>query len=675
MQILVTPKKQQIVNLGVEYAINKTTLLKTEIATSNNDPNTFSSKNNGDDRGWAAKFQLSNEKILRQARQLQLNTALDYEYVQQKFKPLERLRTVEFSRDWGLTFNQLPADENIIRATAGLSDKTKHSISYGFINYRRSDKYNGVQNSLVHIADWKGWQINNQFVITNFNTLLDKGTFLRPVIDISKELKQIKNWRLGLKYAIEHNEARNKTSDTLTPAAFSFDSYSVYLKSDENKKNRYGVTFFTRSDKYPVSKDFVRGDRSLNLNLQTELLANPRRQFYLNTTFRKLKVYNAVISKQKEDETILGRAEYVMNEWKGLLNGNILYEVGAGQEQRRDFAYLEVPAGTGQFAWIDYNSDGVQQLNEFEIAAFIDQAKFIRIFTPTNEFIKANFITFNYSFTINPRSLLTKPNLKGIRKLLTRLNLVTSLQTSKKSIAKGTFEFNPFKYNVNDTALVTLNTVILNTLSFNRFNSKWGVDLSNLRNNGKSLLTYGYESRRLNDWLVKWRWNISRAFSLNVNGKKGENALYTPQFVNRNYQLTSYSAEPFLTFIKGTAFRIVTSYKLDNKKNLPVYGNQKSTSHSLNVESKYNILQSSSITGKFTFNTIDYKDPLSGNVANTTVSYIMLDGLLPGKNYLWSLGFSKRLLNNLELNFQYDGRKSGTSKTVHIGRAAITALF
>jgi hypothetical protein len=608
--------------------------------------------------------------MFRSARKLRLNTELDYEYVQGKFKPLERLRTVEFSRDWGLPFLPLPADEQIIRAGVALKDKVNHSLSYAVINYHRSDRYNGVQNSLLHFAAWKGWQLNNQFIITNFATRDDKGVFIRPIIDVSKVLKQFNSWRLGFKYSLEQSEARNKLTDTLTPLAFSFDSYSVYLRSDEGKRNKYGITFFTRSDKYPVSKQLVRGDRSLNLNLQAELLASRKRQFYLNATFRKLKVYNNAVSKQQEDETILGRAEYVMNEWKGLLGGNVLYEVGAGQEQRRDFAYLEVPAGTGQYAWIDYNNDGVQQINEFELAAFPDQAKFLRIFTPTNEFIKANFITFNYSLNINPRSLLTAADLKGMKKFLAKLNFLTSFQTSKKSIAKGSFEFNPFKYGVNDTALVTLNTVILNTISFNRFSSKWGMDLSNLRNNGKSLLTYGYESRKLNDWLLKWRWNISRSFSVTLNGKKGENALYTPQFANRNFQLTSYSAEPLLTFIQKSAFRMVASYKYDTKKNLPLYGGERSVSNSVNLEAKYNILQNSSLNGKFTFNDIQYKFP-----TNTTVSYIMLDGLLPGKNYLWSLGLSKRLLNNLELNFQYDGRKSGTSKTVHIGRAAITALF
>jgi hypothetical protein len=419
-----------------------------------------------------------------------------------------------------------------------------------------------------------------------------------------------------------------------------------------------------------VNKGFIRGDRSYNLNLQTELLANPRRKLYLTATFRELKVFDTTLTNQKNDQTILGRAEYVMNEWKGALSGNVLYEVGAGQEQKRDYAYLEVPAGTGQYAWIDYNNDGVQQLNEFELAAFPDQAKFIRIFTPTNQFVKANYITLNYSFNFNPKILFTHSGMNDMEKFISKFNFLTSLQINKKSISSGHFEFNPFKYGVNDTALITSGDVWVNTISYNRFSSKWGIDVSNLRNNTQSLLTYGYESSKRNDWTIKWRWNISRAVSFNINGKKGLNALFTPQFNNRNYQLKVYDIQPQLIYIQGTSFRLIAGYTLDNQKNLPLYGGEKSVSNSLDVETKYNILQNSSITGKFTFNSIKYNYP-----ANTTVSYIMLNGLLPGNNFLWSLSFTKRLLSNLELNFQYDGRKAAASRTVHVGRASITALF
>jgi hypothetical protein len=198
------------------------------------------------------------------------------------------------------------------------------------------------------------------------------------------------------------------------------------------------------------------------------------------------------------------------------------------------------------------------------------------------------------------------------------------------------------------------------------------MDFSNLKNSSKSLLTYGYESRNLNEWIMKFRWNINRSLTFDINNRKGINELFTPAaaFTNRNYELAIFSTEPRISFIKGTVFRLVSSYKYDLKKNDPKYGNEKSVSNSLNLESKYNVLQNSSITGRFTFNNIDY------NAApNTTVSYIMLDGLLPGKNYLWSLALTKRLLNNLELTFQYDGRKPGTGRTVHIGRASINALF
>src|SRR6185436_18354350 len=137
-------------------------------ATSNYDVNTFSKINNGDDRGWAARLQFNSSKPLHSKNNLELNTLVDYEYVQDKFKPLERLRSVEFSRDWGLPILLTPATENLIRLGAGLKN-TRNTLSYRFTNYTRSDNYKGSQHILTQVANLHGWLFNNDFTITNFN--------------------------------------------------------------------------------------------------------------------------------------------------------------------------------------------------------------------------------------------------------------------------------------------------------------------------------------------------------------------------------------------------------------------------------------------------------------------------------------------------------------------------
>jgi hypothetical protein len=137
--ILVTPKKQQLVSVGTDYQLNKNNSLKTEFGFSSYDVNTYSSKDAGDDMGVAAKLQYSNLLVLNKRKGIELNSTFDYEHVDQKFKPLERLRYVEFTREWGLPLLVKPATENIMRAGTKLKLRSDHTLSYQYMNYQRSD--------------------------------------------------------------------------------------------------------------------------------------------------------------------------------------------------------------------------------------------------------------------------------------------------------------------------------------------------------------------------------------------------------------------------------------------------------------------------------------------------------------------------------------------------------
>lgn len=674
---LVTPKKQQVLSAGINYKITPNTIVNTEVATSIYDQNTFSSKGQANQQGYAAKLQISNtQKVGSKKKGKSLTSDVGLEFVEARFRPIERIRNVEYTRDWGLPLVVTPEDETIVTAGLQLNDIKNNSVRYQFTNYYRSNVFKGFRNSITQSQDIKGWKFNNTVHLSNISTTNEKGYFFRPHSAVSRSFPKLGNYVLGASYAVEHNEIRNKISDNVTPQSFSFRTFQAAIKSSEAKPNRWGLTYFTRTNSAPYGKSLIRTDRSQNVTVMTELLKNDRHQFRFNATYRNLEIIREGLTGLKADNSLIGRAEYQVNEWKGLVNGNVLYEVGAGQEQKRDFAFLEVPAGQGEYTWIDYDANGIQSLNEFEVALFQDQAKYIRIFTPTNEFVKANYNTFNYSIGFNPRAVINVSSAKGLPKLFSKINLQSSLQINKKELAKGIVQFNPFARPLSDSSLITLTSIFINTFSFNRFSSKWGFDINNSRNGNKSLLTYGYESRRLNEWTIRGRVNLTREILFDLTGRTGINELQSsnPKFGNRNYKIDQSSVEPRITLTRGANFRTIVGYKFSNKENNEG-SRETSSSHAANTEVKYNILQSASILAKFTYSNITFNSKDSIANTNNPASYIMLDGLMPGKNFLWTLDFTKRLSNNLEFNIQYEGRKPGSSRAVHIGRASIRALL
>ena len=114
---MVTPKKTQVITIATEYLFKPKTKLKTEFAISKYDVNLFSRKDKANDDGIAAKIEFADadRKLNLFNKKLNLETTLGYEFVQARFKPVERLRNVEFLRDWSLPYTIANADEHTLR--------------------------------------------------------------------------------------------------------------------------------------------------------------------------------------------------------------------------------------------------------------------------------------------------------------------------------------------------------------------------------------------------------------------------------------------------------------------------------------------------------------------------------------------------------------------------------
>jgi hypothetical protein len=674
--LLVTPKKLQLFTLGSLYKINSLTKLSTEVAMSNYDVNLFSSKNKNDNTGFAAKVQLDKDSasINLIHKKLFLYSKVGYEYVQSNFKPIERLRNIEFLRDWSLPFDLQNATEAILNTGFKIFDENTNAVEYDITHYIRGDGYNGVRQRMNNHYAKNNFAINSNVSFTNFKSAIQKGTYWRPTIDINKVIKKLNNIETGLKYLGEHNKLFDKIPDTLSLNSFGFNVYELYLRSNQANLNKWGVSFAIRNDLLAKKNDLSIADKSDNYNFFTELMSNEHHRFRFTGTYRKLSIIDSSLSRQKSDRSILGRAEYFVNEFKGFLNANFLYELGSGQEQKREYSFVEVPAGQGQYTWVDYNNNGIPELNEFEEAVFQDQKKYIRIFTPGSQYVKANFLQFNYSIDLDPKTILPLQSKGFIAKILKRSTTSSSLQIAKKNISKNDFLFNPFSKSLIDTNLITLNSFFSNTYFYNRTSSKFGVEFTHSKASNKSILSYGFDSRDLRTILTRVRFSLKRSLISTILFKQTKNVLSTQaiKFDNRNYDVLQNAIEPNISYTYKSNLRASIGYIFSQKQNR-IDSLEKSINNAITADLKYNILSGSSINVKFTYNNINFR--AYAGAKNTTVGYLLLDGLVPGKNYLWNTEFTKRLNGNIEISIQYEGRKPDNAPTIHNGKASLRALF
>jgi hypothetical protein len=388
----------------------------------------------------------------------------------------------------------------------------------------------------------------------------------------------------------------------------------------------------------------------------------------MNINYRNLRIVDSTLINIQPENTFLGRLEHSVNLWKGALRTSTFYELGSGLELKREFIYIEVLPGRGVYVWRDYNADGIKDLNEFEIALYADEANYVRIFTPSNEYIRTFSNEFSQSIFLHPEKIWSKK--KGVLGFLSRVSNQTQIRLNRKINGDFRSNINPFTDRSNDTTLISESASYRNSIFFNRTNQIAGGDYTFSRFTNKLLLANGFDERLTQFHQFNFRWNIKQKFTLKTSYEFGQKASFAQYTTGRDFQINYFKVFPEFIYQPDTKLRISTTFRYEDKQNVFVADGERALINDFGIEFRYNQPQKGTLSGTMNVLKIDYNGAI-----NSALGFEMLESLRPGLNYTWTLNYQRNLGKNLQLSIRYNGRKSEGNRMIHAGGVEMRAMF
>lgn len=658
---LVAPTKTQVATFISEYNPSDKTMIAVEMGVSNTDKNLFSSLQDNDNKGIAGK--LNGQQRLF-SKKWQMDIFANYQFIQRNFKSVERIYNIEFDRDWNIGTNGTGNQSLLVSGVKLNLNPKKLTSKKGFFVYQYekldfSDSFSGGKHVVNSAFQLKKWSFKNRGSYLSSQSNKSQSEFFRNQFQMRYDHK--KNW-IGTTLRTEDN--KEKDTNTLQFSALSqkFKEYGFFAGRGDSTKVFVELGYLKRSNDSLQNNLIQRVNTSQTFALKTKLIQNAKSDLSIVSQYR---VLDFEANTQKKESTLNSRIIYTDRFLKQLLVSNTVFETNSGTIPQQEFTYLEVAAGQGVYTWNDYNNNGIQELQEFEVAPFVDQAQFIRVFLPNRIFIKTHQNKFSQSLTWNPTIW---QNNKGFRKFLSNFyNQTTFLLDRKLKNDGANFELNPFSNATKN--VLGLNYNFRNSLFYNRGKQKHSVTYSYLESKTTNLSSIG--SQEVSNYSHQLQYNhlYQKNWLFGVFTKTIQSALKSENFPEKNFNLSGYQWTPKISYLfsKNTSWDLF--YELQKKEN--TIGEQETL-----TQSRFGTSFSFAGAKKITMNgeLSLYQNKFIGNELSA-VGFQMLEGLQTGQNLTWRLLLQKNITQFLDININYQGRKSEKSNAIHTGNVQLRAYF
>ncbi len=654
---LVAPTKLQIAIVNGSYRSTEKTNISFEAAGSKNDLNLFSTIDDNDNNGFAGKIKID-QTIIKNDSLWSLKAFAEADYIQKNFRTIERLYNAEFNRDWNIE-NPLGNQQFLITGLQ-LVHPEKGVATYRFEHLNYSENFNGNR----HVAN-VSFQLNNLNVLSSSSFLnarsdVNSSIFLRSFNRLTYNLK--KGW-VGTKLATENNEQKNTITDSLTALSQKFSSYEFFAGVGDSAKVFVEIGYKNRVNDSIRNNELQKVNTSNTFYLDSRIIQNNRTNLSLYVNYRTLKNEDKNVENEK---SLNSRLQYSQRFFDQLIQWNTVFETNSGTLPQQDFTYVEVEPGQGAYTWIDYNNNGIQELEEFELAQFQDQGTYIRVLLPNRVFIKTHQNRLSQTLTINPSHWSVEENKS--KKFWSHFYNQASYLIDRKNKRDGNnFNINPFVSDSENELGLQLN--FRNVFYFNRGKQHYTSSYTFLNNQSRNILSIGFIENNLKSHQFNFNHKFAESWLVNFQSAIDVNESVSENYASKNYKINETRINPKLSYLLNDNSRFDVFYQHTNKDNI-IGGLETLKQQKYGASFTFSNSQKATINGELNY----FSNSFNGN-PNAPVAYQMMEGLQPGKNYTWSLLAQKKLTKFLDLNLTYFGRKTETSKTIHTGTVQLKAYF
>lgn len=654
---LIAPTKAQIATVFAKYNPSEKSIFDFEMAVSNTDLNLYSTLDDSNNKGVATK--ISGKQRLFSGKTT-INAFADIHFIQQSFKPIERLYNIEFNRDWNIenTWGNL-GNQSLLTSGLQFDFNKKGKATYQIEKLDFGAAFSGLRNSFLGSFKNKKWSVTTQNSWLASQSNSSNSHFLRTHSRAKYHFG--KNYT-GMGFSAEHNQIKQSETNAYIMPSQKFRELSAFVGRGDSTKVFVETGYLKRVNDSLQTNFLKRVNTSNSVYIKSRILQTSKANLSVFANYRKLVFED---NRKPDEPSLNSRIVYNDSYFNQLMQVTTIYENASGTLAQQEFTYLEVPPTQGVYMWNDYNGNGIQELQEFDVAPFPDLAKYVRVFLPNQIFVKTHQNKFSQAITFN----FSKWNsANGFKKILSHFHNQFSLALDRKIKRNSdNFDFNPFT--TSQENLLGLQANFRNSLFYNRGKQKHSVTYNYLQNRAKLLLSIGSQENKTHSHQLQYAHLIKKSWLINNTIDFTKTSSLSDNYLSRNYHIISNAIEPKIAYLFNANCSFGVFYQFQKKENTQ-FNQEKLLQNQFGVTFNYLTEKQVTINAEYSY----YNNNFTGN-AVSPVAFTMLEGLQPNKNSTWRLLLQKKLTQFLDININYMGRKSQTSTTIHTGNVQLRAYF